>query len=368
MKPAERILFEFARRLMHQPAAPYHEHAVRGEVERICVEAKLPYERDAFGNVLVSLRNVRRHRPLVLAAHLDHPGFEIMGRSHNGRLIARFQGGVANEYLRSRVPVRLMPGNVPAVLGRRKRDVNQRLFELHPQKPVSTTPEFAVWELVDFALRNGQIHGRACDDLIGAATILTTLVELKRRRAEVDVIGVLSRAEEIGFQGALALAAAQGLPNNSLVISLETSKELPGVKMGRGVIIRVGDRTSIFSSEATRFLTEVAIDKGTRKRPFPFQRALMSGGTCEATAYQEFGFESAAVCVALGNYHNCAERSRIAAEFVSLADAHGMAELLIAAALQMPRYQTIIGRLPARLDKLRRQAQPELKKTASGQS
>ena len=41
----------------------------------------------------------------------------------------------------------------------------------------------------------------------------------------------------------------------------------------------------------------------------------MSGGTCEATAYQEFGFQTAAVCVALGNYHNCGPRNRIAAEF-----------------------------------------------------
>jgi endoglucanase len=259
-----------------------------------------------------------------------------------------------------------MPGRVPATLGSRRTDgeVKQRLFELRPKKPASGTPEFAVWELVDFALRNGQIHGRACDDLIGAATVLTTLVELKRRMAKVNVIGVLSRAEEIGFQGALAISGARGLPRDSLVISLETSKELPSVKMGKGVIIRVGDATSIFSSKATRFLTEVAIAAGTKQKPFRFQRALMSGGTCEATAYQEFGLESAAVCVALGNYHNGGGHSRIAAEFVSLADAQGMAELLIAAAIRMPHYQKIIGQLPASLDKLRRRSQPMLRKTA----
>src|SRR6185295_15601887 len=104
------------------------------------------------------------------------------------------------------------------------------------------------------AIRRGQIHGRACDDLGGVAAILATLIELKRRRARVNVIGVISRAEEVGFLGAMAVAAAKELPKNSLVVSLETSRELPGVKMGEGVILRVGDRTSIFDSAGMRFL------------------------------------------------------------------------------------------------------------------
>src|SRR5947199_7447198 len=113
--------------------------------------------------------------------------------------------------------------------------------------------------------------------------------------------------------------------------------------MEQGVILRVGDRTSIFDSEAMRFLAEVAAGLKSQNKKFQFQRALMSGGTCEATAYQEFGFETAAVCVALGNYHNCAERNRIAAEFVSISDALSMVELLAAAAKQMPQYSQFIG-------------------------
>ena len=64
----------------------------------------------------------------------------------------------------------------------------------------------------DFAVRQNQIHGRACDDLGGVAAILAVLVELKRKRARVNVIGVISRAEEVGFQGALTVAASRLLP------------------------------------------------------------------------------------------------------------------------------------------------------------
>jgi putative aminopeptidase FrvX len=255
---------------------------------------------------------------------------------------------------------------VPGKLGRRPGKAKE--FELHTNKSLKGSAEFAVWELEDFAVRNGQIHGRGCDDLIGVASILAMMIELKRSRARVHVIGVIARAEEIGFLGAMAVAASKELPKNSLVVSLETSRELPGVKMGQGVILRVGDRTSIFNSEAMRFLAEVAADLKKRKKNFQFQRALMSGGTCEATAYQEFGFQTAAVCVALGNYHNCAEKKRIAAEFVSMTDALSMVELLAGAAKQMAQLPQLIGKLPKRLQKMLREAQPKLLKTATNAS
>jgi len=368
---------------MRHPAAPFHEQAVREEVERICAENRLDFERDEFGNVIVRLRTAPKTRPMVLAAHLDHPGFEIVRELSPTKWLARFLGGVPDEYFREGVPVRLMWGETPpgselrrAVRGadgaaRRpyhgaaklgKRPGAAKEFELHAEWGLAEAPKFAVWEMEDFAVRKGRIHGRACDDLIGVASILATLIELKRRRARVHVIGVIARAEEIGFLGAMAVAAGKRLPKKSLVISLETSRELPGVKMEQGVILRVGDRTSIFSSQGMRYLAEVAAGLKEENKKFQFQRALMSGGTCEATAYQEFGFETAAVCVALGNYHNCGEKNKIGAEFVSLADALGMVELLATAAVRMPEYAELIGKLPKRLRAMSREAKPRLRR------
>jgi endoglucanase len=360
------MIRQLAARLMKHPAAPYHEHEVRSEVERICEEHQLPFERDQFGNVLVRWRTDARQRPIVLAAHLDHPGFELMyGRPANARL-ARFRGGVPDGYFRRGIPLRLMPGKIPARLGRRKDKPG--LFELETNsndgRGPGFLPRFAVWELEDFAVRRGQIHGRSCDDLIGVAAILAALIDLKRRRARVDVFGLISRAEEVGFHGALACSASGLLPAKSLVISLETSRELPGVKMGKGVILRVGDRTSIFDPEATRFLAAIASDLAASKKGFQFQRGLMSGGTCEATAFQEFGFQTTAVCIALGNYHNCAPGMRIAAEYVNIADARGMVDLLVHAAEQMRHYEDLIGKLPRRLKEMLRDARKDLRATA----
>ena len=212
-----------ARRLMSCPAAPFYEAGVRAVVEFICTENGLTFRRDQFGNVIVRLGSASAGRPFVLAAHMDHPGFEIVRPLGRRRWIARFNGGVPDSYFHPGIPVRLLPGDLPARLG--KRFGTEKQFEVIASRidlDHQPQPKFAVWELEDFAVRRGKMHGRSCDDLVGVASVLATMIELKRARARVHVIGVISRAEEIGFQGALTVADAKLLPGNSLVVSLET--------------------------------------------------------------------------------------------------------------------------------------------------
>ncbi len=353
-----RSLSKIAGRLLQHPVSPYYEAAVRAEVEKICAENGLKFRRDEYGNVLVRLKTASGRRPFVLAAHMDHPGFEIVRRLSANRWQARFLGGVPDQYFKKGVPVRLMPGSVPASLMGGTREA----LELKAARAANADPKFAVWELEDFSVREGKIHARACDDTIGVAAILATLIELKRCGAKVDVIGLISRAEEVGFHGALTVMASKQLPKNSLVISLETSRELAPAKMGEGVIIRVGDKTSIFDPRATRFLAEVCANLKRQNGAFKYQRALMYGGTCEATAFQEFGYQTAAVCVALGNYHNCGDRDRIRAEYIDVGDACSMVELLIAAAGQLAEFETLTGKLNARLNEMLREARRRLKR------
>jgi len=354
------LLLEFAGRLMRCPAAPYFEEGVRAEAESICREEGLDCARDAYGNLLVSYRKGGKARPLALAAHLDHPGFEIVKALAPNRWLANFRGGVGDAYFKAGVPLRLLPQGTKAKLGKRMGKAKQ--FEITTVKPLLEKPEFAVWDLEGFTIKQGVIHGRACDDLIGCAAILATLVKLKRQRVKANVMGVLARAEEVGFHGALMVAEQKLIPANALVISLETSRELPPVKIGQGVIVRVGDRSSIFDSQTTRFLCETGGELAKADKRFKYQRALMSGGTCEGTAYQEYGYQTAALCVALGNYHNCGARERIKAEYVSGEDAEGMVTLLVAAAKRMKDFDTLTGRLPKRLNALLKVARGEFRR------
>src|SRR5882672_5869131 len=140
-----RFLCELAGRLMQHPAAPYHEHAVRDEVQKICEEQALPFELDRYGNLLVRLQTSKRQRPFVMAAHMDHPGFEVVHDRRNSSKLVRFQGGVPDHYFREGINIRLMPGHIPAKLG--KRVGKDRTFEIQVSRPFDGQVAFAVWEL-----------------------------------------------------------------------------------------------------------------------------------------------------------------------------------------------------------------------------
>ncbi len=279
---------EVARALLAQPTAPFFEDLVRAEIHLQLAQCPhVAQEQDAFGNVIARYQRGNAEPRFAFAAHMDHPAY--VGEE--------FLGGVPDAYRAKRSPTRDFGA-------------------------------FAMWDLPAFELREGRIHSRACDDLIGCAAVVAMFQELERTGAEAACYGLFTRAEEVGFVGAIQLAKGHRVPEQITVVSLETSSERGGpVRMGDGVIVRVGDRTSIFDSRATAALLSLSKAAG-----IPSQRALMQGGTCEATAYQLYGYRTAGLCVALGNYHNCGPDEQIAPEYVSVEDALGMARLCVTAA------------------------------------
>src|ERR1043166_1298619 len=112
-------LARLAARLMSCPAAPFHEAGVRGVVESICQENDLDCRRDGYGNVLVQIGKAARGRALVLAAHMDHPGFEVVKSLGDRQWLVQFHGGVPDHYFRRGGPLRLPPRSTHGPPGRR---------------------------------------------------------------------------------------------------------------------------------------------------------------------------------------------------------------------------------------------------------
>ncbi len=282
------------RALLEQPTAPFYEEAVAAEIERQltgCPHVTLT--RDSFGNLIAQYRRGNAETQWAFAAHMDHPGWVRAEGEWE------FLGGVPKEYFTGDPPRRVH----------------------------SEFAQFAMWDLPAFELRGDRLHSRACDDLVGCAVIVEMLRELERTGAECTCLGLFTRAEEVGFVGAMELAKSGVIPKTVTILSLETSAERPPAVMGEGVIVRVGDKTSIFDPAVTAALSAVATEAKIR-----FQRCLMPGGTCEATAYALYGYRCGALCVALGNYHNCGPQQRIAPEFVALPDVRDLTALCLALA------------------------------------
>jgi endoglucanase len=170
---------------------------------------------------------------------------------------------------------------------------------------------------------------------------------------------LLTRAEEEGFIGAIAASIEPKLLRKSdRVIAIETSAMQPYAPQGKGAIIRIGDRTSVFNSALSYFLTQKAEELAKKDKTFKYQRALMPGGTCEATVYDVYGFTAGSICVALGNYHNMdTAKKRIAPEYIDLSDWNNMVKLFVHVAKSghefEPGHKALRGRVEKRFEKLK---------------
>ena len=177
----------------------------------------------------------------------------------------------------------------------------------------------------------------ACDNLAGVTAALAALDEVRRQSDPPDLRLLLTRGEEVGFVGAVGAARHRTVPKKARLLVIENSKSFAESPLGGGPVVRVGDRTSTFDIGMTSHLALVAESLERTGPGFRWQRRLMPGGTCEATAFVAYGLRAACVCLPLRNYHNMQEDPRrIAPESIDLHDFAALVRLLAAVAMTAP--------------------------------
>lgn len=323
--------------------------------------------RDEFGNtLLVRPGKQKSNAPrLIFVAHLDHPGFVAMEMTGPRELKADFRGGVLASFVLG-AKVKFFDAD---------REISAKVIDVTPDadgradfallrvsEPVHKDA-IGMFDVGEGRVSGSRFHCRCCDDLAGAAAALEMLRQLSAKPAKCDVGVLLTRGEEVGFVGALASVLHPKLLRPAdRIISIECSAEQPVAQQGKGVVLRVGDRTSIFNSAFSRFIFNVADELKKRDKTFKYQRALMPGGTCEATVFDAWGYTSAAICVALGNYHNMDKlRERIAAENVNVDDWNNMVRLFVELAHQIDTFTGNHDELKQRLTKRFEQHRHQMK-------
>ena len=341
-----------------------------------------------------------KRRPLYITAHLDHPAF-VVESVDKGSATLSFRGGVMDVFF-EHAPITIHPRATPDSAGTDGSTmpggagppafgpgINATLtgeVALDPPSPLGkhytadldgdpaqialiAPGDIATWRLPVAAIdERGLAHTPACDDLAAAAAALCAFDQLRRRHAlgkKMEEVRLLfTRSEEIGFIGAIAACRLRTMPAGSRVIALENSRSFPESPLGGGPIVRVGDRLSIFTpwlSAACCARAEEAFggasapkasqthDQGPRR---PWQRKLMAGGACEASAFCQAGYDATCICLPLGNYHNMPHLDalqsgrydattlgppRCAPEFIHKDDFLGLIDLLVAIGINLPR-------------------------------
>lgn len=327
----ERVL-AIARELLPIPTAPFREEAVREYVLQFCRKRSIRVTPDRMGNLVATYGPQFPGPILAFSAHMDHPGFIVEADSSRRRTTALFYGSVEPRYFRdARVLFFTRNGTVPGTITRTEAQPKRRTKRVWIRLEGDVRRgDAGMWSTGPVRVRSGKLYSRWCDDGAGCVSVLALLDELRRRTVRKKVMAVFTVAEEAGFHGVKYLCVHKRIPKSVNLIAIEASSELPTARIGDGVVIRVGDRKSIFTPAVTAFMTSEAERLATDDACFRYQRKLMDGGTCESTVYNAFGHLNGAVCVPLGNYHNRdTRRGRIAAEYVSVDDLTNMVRLFV---------------------------------------
>lgn len=346
--------------LLAQPTAPFREMHIARYVTEALSASSVPFFIDPIGNIIVGVASERAyinllqqklHDPVRLfIAHMDHPGFHGIKRISSKRLQIKWHGGS---------PVRHLAGaavwladdhawlgsgrlsNVKLLPSKRALDRAEVLVDENTAAalPDEISKLFGGFRFRAPVWRQGKkLYTKAADDLVGVFCIIAMAKRFfaanQRKKRDLNFIGLLTRAEEVGFIGAIGHFELDWLSQSRrpvIAVSLEASRTLPGAIIGKGPVVRLGDRRTVFDANGLKLLTDIA----ERTLPGKHQRRIMDGGACEGTAATAYGVPAIALSVPLGNYHNqgfeggpdCANSEGPAPEFVHLDDIAGQLEL-----------------------------------------
>jgi len=341
------------------PTAAGREWRVVEWIERwVAARPNLKLEKDASGNMVVSHREkaaASGARPVWFTAHLDHPAFVVERVVAPSVVELSFRGGVMDDYFKdARIVLVSRDGQ------RHKARITGATGQTEPFKYWTAelqgradlvVGDVGVWDVGAAEVIEGNVHTQACDDLAAAAAALAAM-DVLMDDASGNATLLFTRAEEIGFIGAIAAVRHGTIPREARVIALENSRSFNDSPIGGGPIVRVGDRLSVFSPTLTDAIAKraeeiaggsapTASQKLSEAPSWKWQRKLMAGGACEASVFYHSGLESTCVCLPLGNYHNMADLTavqagtntspaRVGREFIAVADFEGLVDLLVA--------------------------------------
>ncbi len=288
-----------AERLLRQLVESYGVSGEEGHVRQFII-SQLPKwatpETDAAGNLWV--RAGRGGAPVVLMAHMDEIGFQITSIRDDGKLELSTKGGMYSSMWEGRPAlIHTDNGSVPAVfLPRDSAGSNVRRASGPPVVDPGTGTR-AGTEALGIKVGNTitspkeytrlagyKATGRSFDDRVGCAALLIALRRLDPARLRHQVIFVFSVREEVGLEGARAVAEALGItPARVHAIDTFVSADSPleltnyGVALlGKGPVVRALDNSSVTPPALVDSVVVLSRVAGQ-----PIQTGATSGGNDE---------------------------------------------------------------------------------------
>lgn len=220
-------------------------------------------ETDPLGNAYAWLSTSNDSSPIMIEAHCDEIGFQVIHISESGLLYIRRNGGVDEQCLPgSIVTVQTADGGyIEGVIGKKpihlmSQDDRRRTAEIH-QLWVDTglTPETVKKEVSigapvtlspNFRKLGNRIVSKALDNRVGLFVISEVMKNLYGKSLNRSVVAAATTQEELGSRGAV-VAAYKCRPQVAITVDLDFATELPDmnpnrygdVRLGKGVVLPI---------------------------------------------------------------------------------------------------------------------------------
>lgn len=294
-------------KLVETYSASNHEEAMR-EMVRSLVGKDL--ETDDAGNLILHLGHApagSKTPKILIVAHMDEIGFEVKSIANDGRLDVEELGGMDLSFYEGHpVLVHTASGDRDGIL-----ELPPNWDEANFTWPAESEQALRVdvgarspEEVARLGIKVGdsvtipkkyrkllgtRANGRSFDDRVGDAALISARVSLGDSLKDRDVTFVWSTGEELGLDGAEAVAkrlAAQG-HTPDYVFAVDTfvssdspleSKRFADAPLGKGFVIRAVDSSNIAPRDAVARVIHLA-----RGNHIPVQYGVTSGGNDGAT-------------------------------------------------------------------------------------
>jgi putative aminopeptidase FrvX len=307
------------------------EAPVRATVQRL-LPGWAKSETDTAGNLWVRLG--QGDGPVVIIAHLDEIGFRVDTINADGTLSLRNRGGFILSLFEGKPALIHRDGgaDIPGIFLPRDSGLTRRT---PPPLRVSVgaTSRAGVESL---GVRTGQMvtmpkqyvrlagtraTGRSFDDRMGCAALILALRRLDRAKLKHPVYFIFSTREEIGLEGAEAVAHQLGTSTRRVhaidtFVSADSPLELQNfavAKLGAGAVARALDNSSITPPAYVDSIAEIA-----RARGIALQIGTTNGGN-DGSTFTPFGVVDVPMGWPLRYSHSPAEVVDLK-DLVSLAD------------------------------------------------
>ena len=310
------------------PTTSFYEYKISNFIQHEIKKIGLDFDIDDWGNIEVFLKG-NYNEEVVFLAHMDHPGFEIIEKVNESTYRAVPLGGLPKNCENLSTPVivfyedyqinaKIIKSNDEVKNNENRWLLKDEIF-IESKDPI-VVPAPVVFDLPKPTVSGDQVITPVADDLAGCSLILGMLKELKNKKSNYSIRGIFTRAEEVGLVGARVIAQSKRIHKDSIIVSIETSSELPGATSGLGPIIRAGDRISTFNNDGEIILLSSAKDIQETEKDFRFQRQLMNLGGGEASAFLPFGYRVTGITLPLINWHNGNPDGNVESERISILD------------------------------------------------